>query len=317
MLRKGLFELNGYYSLWLILSIIALAGCNSDDGDEPTPSTIPADNGGTISAIEIDTNGTSSPWKADLVRVSRSNGMIQLQTNNYATGQSLLIEKEGEEEGSFFRDFGEAVSPTALFNIDRDIPEEQHFSQGVLKNTSTEFSVYFDTIARTASGSFDISFDDDNVLPVWRLTEGEFFDVPYDFGLLNVNGEISAELDGVPFQFGNNLGFVDHTFNVLQLTFTDLTAVQQIDIKLPLNIEAGTYASSENNLDDISISFTDFTELNSPEAISANIVLTITYHNPVTNAIAGTFSFDRPATEDYAIRQVRNGYFEFIYNDWD
>ena len=272
-------------------------------------------NNGVISAVEIDTNGISNPWNASLVRVSRANGMIELKTNNYETGQSLLIQKSGEDEGIFFRDNGESEGPTAVFKIDREIPEAFYGSFYFMENTSTSFSIYFDTITKTAHGTFDISFDDDDSLPVWQLNKGVFFDVPYDLGELHVNGEIRADLDSLPFESDNNLGFVNSS-SELEFNFNDEDAAQTIRILLPLDIKSGTYTSQDNNLEGIFFEFKDFTEMGFNHPTAGNINLAIIYHNPETKAIAGTFSFDRPSWNEHPLKKIRHGYFEFIYNDW-
>lgn len=307
--------------LILVALFFGFYSCNSDDDpiDEPTAPSELRSNGGYISALLTDTNGMTSPWSADLVRISRSQGRIELITNHYETGQTLFIEVLGEAAGAYIRDYGENESPKGYLELHRELTDVTYYSNGANAGTFTEFTVSFDTITQTANGTFDLSFDDDNAEPLWTLSNGQFTNVPYGYDRNTVEGVVNATINGVPFGFSSTYGFFNTTFNSLNFSFyTSGDFSPFIEMSLPSDISTGTYSAAENNLTDISVLCARYIS-GPPESsyLPDNLEITIIYHNLETRAIAGTYSFDSPDLIFGDTLNVRDGYFEFVYNDWN
>jgi hypothetical protein len=276
-------------------------------------------NGGTISAILTDTNGIVSPWTADHVRISRSQGRVKLYTNNYETGQTLLIEIDGEDQGAYIRDFGEEQSPVGYLELHREFINDTYYSNGANPGTFTEFTISFDTLNKTANGTFELSFGDDDGQSMYKLSKGQFNNVPYGYNRNSVEGTVYAVINGVPTNFSSASGYRSGTFNSLSFSFASSAEFSPfVRISLPSDISEGTYSAAENNLTDISaLCARHISGPPAPQYIPDSLEINIIYHNLQTRAISGTYSFndiDQFLFGDTLF--VRDGTFEFVYNDW-
>jgi hypothetical protein len=300
-----------------IVFLFFLTSCSSDENDEAPSQGLQElqNNGGTISATVIDSVGFQSDWTTDLVRIERYEGWMRLKTNNYETGEKLTIELENDNPGSYFRNFGEGGSLRALFEPSRDQPLSFASIEQFLQ-TSTEFTIAYDTLNNTASGSFDIYFTQSNDNPRWKLSSGIFENVPYNSTLLGVNGTFNAEINGVPMDLNFNAGFIDHTNDRIDLSFNDLDNEEAVGIRIPSDFSAGTYTEGAGGLPWNGLQYQSFSGMNPGPSISENPVLTILYHDRVNRTIAGQFSLDVPEDETGPFREIRNGFFECQYNDW-